>query len=468
MTNYYFCSSKNKVCNFKTAILIVFGVFILSGCKKNWLNVRNNKSVVIPSTITDYQALLDAYPIMHANSYRLQDLIEIGTDGFSLSDVNWVALTGFSKPAYIFDKDIWQGAKEVAAWNGTYKRIFLCNMALDGLAQINININDSTEWKTTRGNALFIRAHNYFWLMQAFGAPYHPETATQKLGVPMRLTSDINEKSVRGTVKQCYDQILRDAEEALSLLPENGINLTRPSRQGCLALKSRILLMLDDLKGAENAALSALNINNAVLDYNSLNSSLTYPVTQYNIETVYSDFYGSTVFATSRCRVDSLLYNSYNQNDLRKSIYFKKQTAGHYSFNGSYNGNSNFFCGIARDEIYFILAESLARQGKTAEALNYLNSLLVTRWKTGSYINFQASTKEEAIKIILEERRKSLLFRGLRWYDLRRLNSLYNAGIFVTHVVEGKTYTLEPNSTRYLMPIPDDIISMTGMPQNQR
>jgi hypothetical protein len=69
---------------------------------------------------------------------------------------------------------------------------------------------------------------------------------------------------------------------------------------------------------------------------------------------------------------------------------------------------------------------------------------------------------------ILTERRKELIFRGLRWPDLRRLNK-DGAGVSVTRKLDGQTYTLTPNSLKYTWLIPQQVIDFNpGMPQNPR
>ena len=69
--------------------------------------------------------------------------------------------------------------------------------------------------------------------------------------------------------------------------------------------------------------------------------------------------------------------------------------------------------------------------------------------------------------LIAKERRKELLFRGLRWADLKRYNR-DGAHITLTRTVANKVYTLPPNDPRYAIAIPEDIIKMTDMPQNPR
>ena len=95
-----------------------------------------------------------------------------------------------------------------------------------------------------------------------------------------------------------------------------------------------------------------------------------------------------------------------------------------------------------------------------------LNTLLKTRWKKS--VLFQpviASNRSEALAKIRHERRKELIMRGLRFYDLKRYNK-EGLGLSLVRMNEGKTVTLLPNSPFYALPLPTDIIELTGMPQN--
>jgi len=68
----------------------------------------------------------------------------------------------------------------------------------------------------------------------------------------------------------------------------------------------------------------------------------------------------------------------------------------------------------------------------------------------------------------LKERRKELLFRGLRWTDLRRLNLDPRFAVTLARNVSGQIYSLPPEDPRYAWPIPDDEIQASGIPQNPR
>ncbi|HTH31212.1 MAG TPA: hypothetical protein VL946_07665, partial [Lacibacter sp.] len=105
--------------------------------------------------------------------------------------------------------------------------------------------------------------------------------------------------------------------------------------------------------------------------------------------------------------------------------------------------------------------------GETANALAALNTVLTKRWKTGAFVPLITTNNQQVLEWVLAERRKESAFRDLRWMDLKRLNR-EGAGIQLQRKIGSEDFILMPNDLRYAMPIPEDIILMTGMPQNPR
>lgn len=83
--------------------------------------------------------------------------------------------------------------------------------------------------------------------------------------------------------------------------------------------------------------------------------------------------------------------------------------------------NNRVPSGPTTSEMYLIKAECHARNGQIPEAMTALNQLRNKRMKTGTP-EIVASSKEEAVKKVLDERRREMPF-SMRWYDLRRLNN---------------------------------------------
>lgn len=163
------------------------------------------------------------------------------------------------------------------------------------------------------------------------------------------------------------------------------------------------------------------------------------------------------------------LYLSYAPNDLRVNMYFTPNAYGE-GFKGSYDGDpgNGPFTGIATDEVLLIHAECLARLGKTADAMNDLNHLLLNRFLAGTFVPLTAANSNDALKLILQERRKELVMRGARWADLRRLGLDPEWAVTPQRIIAGKSYSLPPKSSLYTFLLPKQVIELSGMQQNVR
>ncbi len=299
---------------------------------------------------------------------------------------------------------------------------------------------------------------------------YDEASSATDLGIPLRVDPNFNGISKRSDLKETYNQIIRDFKEAANLLPEVPIHPMRPSKSAAYGWLARTYLSMRNYDSALVYCSKYLDRHSDLIDFNLLNPSSNSPIASFNKEVAFHTILKSPV-SSSQIRIDSNLYNSYNNNDLRKAIFFRPNGNGTFRFKGSYDGSSagaSPFNGIATDEIYLTKAECLARLGNTDASLVDLNTLMGKRWKNdGSWIPFTTSSSSEALTIILSERRKELIMRGLRWMDIKRLNK-ETPSIVLKRQLNSETFTLAPNDLRYALPIPEDVITITGMPQNLR
>ena len=446
-----------------TSILLVC-LLVLAACNEDFLETKPDKKLVVPSTLEDLQALIDYYNVHNAN---LPGMGELSSDDYYILYDRWNALSAaYQKNAYIWAKEIWE-ANNSLDWNNRYQQVFYANYVLEGLYEIN-RLEDPGWWDQLEGSALFHRAHAFFQLAQLFCPPYDASSDNDGYGLPLRTTSDLNVHFDRATVEETYRQILEDLEQAARVLPETDSYKTRPVKAAALALLSRTYLVMQDYENALQYADSTLSYNYGLVDFNSLNSSSSYPMERYNSEVIFhSRMTRYTPLASSRLIMDSTLYRSYGDEDLRKAAWFRL-SSGNYTFKGSYDGSSQLFNGLAIDECYLTKAECLAREGSVQEAVNTLNQLLVTRYMEGTFSPIELSDQRQVLQAILQERRKELLFRGIRWADLRRLNLDPSTTTTLNRKLDGKTYVLEPNSPNYTLPVADDVIELSNIPQNIR
>lgn len=443
-------------------LLFAFGLMTIS-CKK-YLDVKPLKTLVVPTKLKDLQALMDNYEVMNQ---KYPALLELPSDDYYINSTDWNAAWITERLNYVWDKDV----TYLASYKYVYQIVNTSNVVLKELDDEKFEqFNELQEYRDIKGQALFCRAFAFYNLAQLYCKPYST-TSEQDPGIVLRLDPDVEQKSVRSTVKQTYDQIIGDLKMAVELLPNTVVAKSRPGKAAAIGALARTYLSMRDYENAGKYADACLKENASLMDYNQVDVNAMTPFERFNIETVYYCYmdYISLFFDPSG-KIDTTLYASYDEKDLRKSIFFFPNGDGTHSYKGSYDGTSYYgtlFNGIATDEMYLIRAESFARAGNTTAALTDLNKLVEKRWDQNSFTPLNAGSATAALDLILEHRRKELVFRGLRWTDIRRLN-LEGRNITLKRVIDGTPYLLPPNDLRTVMLIPQEVIDLSGIPQNPR
>jgi starch-binding outer membrane protein, SusD/RagB family len=447
----------------KTMTLIFTMSLLFMSCKK-YLDKKSNQSFEIPTSLDDFQAILDNNNVI--NEYQSNGIGEISADNYYLSYSVWASFSLQSdKETYIWGPEIFFD-NTGTDWQNLYGIAYKANVALDGISGIARTAGNQQAWDNLKGSALFLRAYAFQILVADFSKAYDSVAALSDLGIPLRLTSDFNIPSTRSSVQASYSQIIEDLKLAISLLPTTPVHVMRPSKTSAYALLARVYLSMRDYGEAEAYADSSLQINSTLMDYNLLDTTQTYPIPIFNLEVTFHAIGANT--PTYYAIVDSNLIKSYNTNDLRKIIFFNQNADSTYSWRCSYDGtNYDLFVGTATDEMYLTKAECIARLGDPVASLNVLDTLLQKRMRNGTFVPMTANSAADAISIIKSERRKELVWRDLRWTDIKRFNK-EGDNIILTRILNGNTYQLQPNDNRYALPLPENVLKLTGMPQNPR
>jgi len=443
--------------------ILVIGCICSQSCSKaKFLDAKPDQSLVIPTTLSDFQTLLDNDQIMNEN--LVPDFEQIGSDDYFASSLLYNYGIAYLN-LYTWKDDFW--SQYWSDWAAAYRSVFYANSVLDGISKLGGNRAQQQLINNEIGSALFYRSHSLWHIAQVFSPPYD---STSAYGIPIVLSSDVNQKIARATLKNTYDQIIADLKTSSALLPSKALYKTRPSKAAALGLLARVYLSMADYSNAGLYADSCLSLNGQLMDYNDYipQGSARFPFPRFNDEVLFHATIPLNILTVSVARLDSVLYQSYDTNDLRKSFFYKDDGTGAFLFTGSYDGSYTHFAGIAIDEMYFIRAEASARAGDVTSAMNDLNNLLMKRWKTSTFVALTATDAKDALSKILLERRKELAFRGTRWMDIRRLNK-EGYGISIKRVFNNQTYILAPNDNHFTFAIPPDVIGLNpGMIQNPR
>lgn len=457
-------STKSKNMKTKYCLFIIMSCLSIS-CEK-YLEIKPDKKLAVPSdNLNNLKLLLDDTYTMNQ---QYPSMGEAASDNVFIRDSRFDAVMQVSVSsvnAYLWQRDVFND-KPRNDWALPYAVIFNANLVLEGTEKIRPGTSDQELWNFIKGSALFFRSCAFYSLLQEFAKPYNASTASQDPGIVLKLNSDINEVSKRATVKQCYDQIISDLNEAVSLLPVDVKYKSEPSKPAAYALLARSLLNMGEYNLSLINAEKALQLFPTLIDYNTLSPSVTYPFKRYNEEVIFhASLIVDRALAYPYACADENLYNEYRSDDLRKALFFKRNGPGDIQFRGSYVGSLTNFGGIASDELYLIGAECAVRTANRIKAMDFINKLASKRYKQPGFVNFQAATDQQALDLILSERRKELLFRNLRWGDVNRLNLQPRYRTTINKVSKGVTYTLAPEKG-YVFPIPLNVIQASGMTQN--
>lgn len=321
------------------------------------------------------------------------------------------------------------------------------------LASIDkVEFSDAAMKNNIMGQALFLRAYAYFELVRYFGSvPLHliPVPNRQEAALPLAPEEEI------------YAQIVKDASEAITLLPPKSDQEPGRATSGAARmLLANVYMVQEKWAEAETLLKEIVNSGEYALVPEYADAFSTSTGNKNNIESVFevqfmegaAGLHGNflyhflprpisaaeivTITGTSNPQPLSGEGNNiptpdiiaaYEEGDERKEAsigyvtasgsawadgvypYIKKYAKAH-----SLHGNHGMNWPIYRySEVLLFLAEALAEQGKTEEAAQYLNMVR----KRADLDDYSGG---DILEAIYHERRVELAFENKRWFDLVR------------------------------------------------
>jgi len=364
-------------------------------------------------------------------------------------------------------------------WRQGYSSILGANMVLDRIVDIQ---DDPQKLAEIEGQALFLRALNYFNLVRMYGP------------LPLITDSDLDLDAVadntRDPVEEVYAQIQQDLIRAEDMLPLQWpeSQAGRATRGAAKTLYAKVLLTLGRWSEAASKAKEVIDLGEYILvpDY----ADLWLVVNQNGPEHIFSIQSSTAAGVPGRLSKQLLaisaggngnvlpeveLFDFYGDNDYRKEVSFHTEFVdaqgnvvpyqdwsvpqphiGKYKDPGEggnlagSNTNTNWVV-FRYAEVLLIYAEALNEaQGPLAEAYEAINEL---RFRA-NLSDLDPGLDQEAFReAVRTERRLELSFEGKRWFDLVRWGTL------VETLIESR-----PNVREFhqLFPIPQSEIDVSG------
>lgn len=508
----------------KTSIYIISMMALAIISCDDYLDQKPSKTTsVVPETTDHLESLLNDYYYLKQEK---NDAVLYGSDDYGLYPEICQAKQNIYAPWKVMFAvwDIRYLPEEGSgmAWGTGYSNIFKANMVLDYLPRVS---GDEQVKKRLKAEAHLMRAYSSWYLANTYALPF-TEANKNEPGIVLKQSTSFEEPMVRASLEKTYRMIESDLAEALKidvgLTTVNGkYKMWRGNKPAVYGFAARYYLFRNNYTEALKYADMALQEHGELVDYNTemhfyenkdeivinigtpdeQTVEVTYPCTyEFNDDASvifrWKELYylrileeGSYWFIPSK----ELLKLYDKQYDLRYKYhyvpnysYVRGLTKPAYEWPGYvFFGVKGIPSGPTTAEMILIKAECQARQGNYTDAMNTVNLLRVKRMSAeapAETVRLSASSKEEAIGEILEERRREMPF-SMRWFDIRRLNSNEDPNDDVPELKREfysftnsaildkdplKTYTLPKNSRRYAQPILNTEIERSegGIKQN--
>lgn len=164
-------------------------------------------------------------------------------------------------------------------WTAAYQAVVGCNKVIELATE-----GESPERDQLIGENYYLRALIYFQMTNIYGRPYNQ--GTENLGIPLKLTSEIDDLPDRHTVGEVYEQVVADLlkAEELMTIPKTNAYATKEAAQ---ALLSRVYLYMEDNQKAIDYADKVITSGNYSLVPNANLADYFKMAPEDNPETIF-------------------------------------------------------------------------------------------------------------------------------------------------------------------------------------
>lgn len=324
----------------------------------------------------------------------------------------------------IFNHQIFvsNGAVE-GVWNNGYNVINQSNLILDNLDKIT---SSAEEGDRVEGEALFLRALNYFDIVRLF--------ASGELGVPLRDTgiSDFSgDLSIaRSTTSEIYNFIIADLSRAIELLPAQ--NSFFADKYSAEALLARVYLSLGELASARDAAHNVIMNSGRALaptfdaafnnDVNSVEDLFAFQVTSQSGSNALISFHASEGNGGrgGDIQINGNYLSLFDSEQDQRSTFFYTSPQNGGTLTSKYENQFANVTILRLAEMYLIRAEANQALGTEVGQSPLADINLIRERASASPLT------AVSIDDILEERIRELAFEGFFIDDIKRNSGTAN------------------------------------------
>lgn len=454
---------------------------MLIGCAEEFLDVAPNNNLSV--SITEVEHINRMYNGMEQPN--LSDQVNVFcTDNAYMPQEILDETTSFAPEQiehYTFSTSIDRSAD--GKWAAHYRHVLNPNLAIELLESGTLIGDDENLKKELLAESYYYRALHFFELAITYCLYYNNDTKDEP-GIVLKKTSSMEESLKRATLKETWDFIVADIEEALKYPTIEKKSVFRIGKPSVHALAARIYLYLGNYEKAFTNANAALEGYSPMVDYASEIYLLDYykwygefylpnssDITYYDLSR--PDFYPDQYYYIESTNgwwntsPSQELMDLYEPTDVRNLFYIKDwferngaETNKWWSYMSADVGVT--LAGIGVAEMYLTRAECRARANDIINAMADVEMVRINRFHPDDYVPFAIpQTVKETVDLIIDERRREDPFK-YRFMDIKRLNNdPLTEPIVIVREVNGETITIEPTDRRWARPLGPEVINLS-------
>ena len=196
----------DKMKSLKYIVVSTLAITALSSCN-DFLDKLPDDRAEIKTESQVRDLLVSSYPVYNNNT-----IMEMMSDNVADNGKTYASTVLKDELYHFQDVDDTGNDSPYAVWNGYYESVATANQALKSLEEIGGSAN-----KSLAAEAKMVRAYSMFQLANTFCMAWDPDKADEYMGLPYpkEPAKFIGGQYERGTLRQLYENINKDIEEAL-------------------------------------------------------------------------------------------------------------------------------------------------------------------------------------------------------------------------------------------------------------
>lgn len=351
-------------------------------------------------------------------------------------------------------------------YKALYKQINNMNVVIEKTGDVEGDTGVKTRLIS---EAKILRAYFHYLLVNIYAKQYDETTASSLGGVPYVDKNDVGELKKKLTIAEVYEHLLEDcSEDVISNVKDYVDDLCRVDKAFAWGVRAKVFFQMKRYGEAAEAARQAIRYNNNLEDRSEVKTTGVWDLRRTAVNN-YMYMYGGTPACPTYVCMPTESVAFFDENDYVRKYEIDSWTGGptwsaedaemYCSYEGALNytgwGTMYNNMGIRTENMYYIIGESLIRQGNIKEGLGWFDQVRAKRIENPEIWANKALDEAGAMELVRQFSYIEFICGYDTFFNCKRWNSESAYARTITRDL-GKygKYSISPDSPLWVFPFP--------------